>query len=177
MLTGVTNLMAKGFKAPSEGKAVVYFTRLTNWGLRTSFEYFHEDKYIGVFKGRNYIRYECDPGKQLLWTSSENKEFITTDLKLGGTYIVVVDPKNGIFKYRVGLNPITVEDGEKLNLAIELINEKEPILTSEKKIKRLNIKLKSFISEKLKMYETIWKKKYDIVHISSDMAIPEVLLK
>ncbi len=54
IMTGITNLMAKGFKAPSEGKAVVYFTRVSSWGGAYSFEYFHQDKYIGVFKGKNY---------------------------------------------------------------------------------------------------------------------------
>lgn len=59
--------------------------------ISVSFEFFHHARYIGVFKGENYMRYECDPGEQLLWASSENKEFVTSELMPGGTYIVVVD--------------------------------------------------------------------------------------
>jgi len=77
----------------------------------------------------------------------------------------------------VELTPITVKDGEHFDLAIELINHKKTIVSSEKKIKRMNIKLKSFINEKLKMYETVWKNKYDIAYISSDMAIPQAYLR
>lgn len=172
-----SSLSAQGFKPPSEGKAVVYFARVTGYGGAISFEYFHQDKYIGVFKKKNYLRYECDPGEQLFWASSENKEFITADLKEGGTYIVIVNIIMGAWKARVGLKPISVHDSEIFDRAKELINEKPPIITSESKIKAMNIKLKDFISEKLKMYDEIWKNEKTFRHISADMAIPADELK
>jgi len=177
MLIGVTSLMAKGFQAPSEGKAVVYFTRVSSWGGAYNFEYFHQDKYIGAFKGKNYMRYECDPGKQLLWASTENKEFVTTDLKAGETYIVIVDIIMGGWKPRVGFNPITIDDGELLDRAVALINKKEAKITPDAKIKKMNIKLEKFIDEKLKMYDEKWKHEKNFKHISSDMAIPQNYLK
>ncbi|PCH71696.1 MAG: hypothetical protein COC06_00155 [Bacteroidales bacterium] len=172
ILLATTCLFSQGFQAPAEGKAVVYFVRVTSWGGVSSFEYFHQDKYIGVFKKKNYMRYECEPGEQLLWASSENKEFITADLKAGGSYIVIVDVIMGGWKPRVGFNPITAEDGEIFDRAANLIKKKRPIVTSEEKIKKMNIKLEKFIAEKLKMYNDVWKAEKNFKHISSDMAIP-----
>ena len=163
---------AQGFTPPSEGKAVVYFTRVSSMGFAVSFEYFHNDKYIGIFKGKNYLRYECDPGTQLFWASSENKEFVTAELNEGGTYIVIVDIAMGFGKARVGLTPITEKD-EVFARAKELIKSKAPEVTSQQKIEEMNVKLKKFIEEKLQMYESTWKKEKDFKHISADMAISE----
>ena len=171
------NYSGKGFTPPSEGKAVVYFTRVSAWGGAYSFEYFHQDKYIGVFKGKNYMRYECDPGEQLLWASTENKEFITADLKAGETYIVIVDIIMGGWKPRVGFTPITAEDTEKFDRAVALINKKKAIVTPTAKINKMNNKLKKFINIKLQAYNNVWKNEKDFKHISADMAIPQEYLK
>jgi hypothetical protein len=168
-----SSLFAQGFQPPAEGKAVIYFVRVSGWGGAVSFEYFHGDKYIGVFKGKNYMRYECDPGEQLLWASSENKEFLTADLKAGGTYIVIVDVIMGGWKAHVGLKPITVNDRELFERAKKLVMKKKPVVTSEEKIKKLNKKLEDFIPEMLSRYENEWKDKRNFRHISPDMAIPE----
>lgn len=171
-----TSIFAKGFQTPAPGKAVVYFTRVTNWGGVVSFEFFHQDKYIGVFKGKNYLRYECDPGQQLLWASTENKEFVTADLKAGETYIVIVDVAMGVMKGRVGFTPITVKDIQ-FERAKELIISKDQIITPEDKIAKMNVKLADFIKEKLNAYETDWKLTKNFKHISPDMSIPVESMK
>lgn len=169
-----TNGNAQGFTPPSEGKAVVYFTRVTAMGAMVSFEFFHQDKYIGLFKGKNYMRYECEPGEQLFWASSENKEFITADLEAGKTYVVLVDVVMGAMKARVGLRSID-SNHETFARAKKLIDKKKPVVTSQevidKKTKKLN--KRGFIAEKLKMYETEWKDSKNFKHISPEMAIPE----
>jgi len=119
------------------------------------------------------MRYECNPGKQLLWASSENKEFVTCDFKEGGTYIIIVDIIMGGWKGRIGFNPISVSDVEIFERAKELINKKEAIITPANKIEKMNIKLESFITEKLKMYNDVWKDEKNFKHISPEMAIPE----
>lgn len=78
-----TATFSQGLQSLSTGKAVVYFTRISAYGFSTSFEFFHNDQYIGAFKGKNYMCYECDLGEQLFWASTENKEFLTADLKEG----------------------------------------------------------------------------------------------
>ena len=108
LLTGVYTVNAQGFQPPADGKAVIYFTRVTKYGKPTSFEFFHQDKYIGAFKGDQYMRYELDEGEHLLWASTENKEFITVEVEAGKTYIVMVNVIMGAMKARVGLSPVTV---------------------------------------------------------------------
>jgi len=169
-------ISAQGFKPPSEGKAVVYFTRVTDYGMAVSFEFFHNDKYIGIFKGKNYMRYELEPGEQLLWASSENKEFVTAELKAGGTYIIIVDVIMGAWKARVGFNPITADD-ERFERAKKLISSKPPVITPLSKIDDMNKKLADFIAEQLKKYNEDWKLTHNFKHISPEMAIPEEAMK
>lgn len=172
LLSGSLSLFAQGFQAPEEGKAVVYFTRISSYGGMASFEFFHQDKFIGVFKGKNYLRYECEPGEQLFWASSENKEFITSNLKAGKSYIVIVDIVMGTWKAHVGLTPISIADTDRFNRAKKLILAKSPVITPLAKMEKTSKKLVKFIPEKLKMYEETWKHKRNFKHISADMAIP-----
>lgn len=168
---------AQGFQPPAEGKAVVYFVRVSSMGFAISFEYFDGDKYIGAFKGKNYMRYECEPGNHLLWASSENKEFITADLQAGGTYVVIVDIAMGIGKARVGLSPITASATEVFARAKELVKTEAPQVTEQEKIDKMNVKLKDFIAKKLDQYETTWKHEKNFPKISPDMAIAKDDLK
>ena len=46
----------QGFKPPEEGKAVVYFVRVSSYEFAVSFEFFHQDIYVGAFIGENYMR-------------------------------------------------------------------------------------------------------------------------
>ncbi len=176
----VNFISAQGFPPPAEGNAVVYFTRVSGYGGAVSFEYFDNDKYIGIFKGKNYMRYECAGGEQLLWASSENKEFITCDLKAGESYIVVIDVIMGAMKARVGMNPIDPNDAEEAEVmerAIKLINDKAPVVTPQEKIDKKQKKLAKFIPEKLEMYETKWKNEKNFKHVSAEMAIPADKMK
>jgi hypothetical protein len=176
ILVSVSSVFTQGFQPPAPGKAVIYFVRVSGFGFAISFEYFHQDKYIGIFKGQNYMRYELDPGQQLVWASSENKEFVTCDLKEGGTYIIIVDVIMGFNKARVGMTPITSSD-DQFARAKELVNKKAPVVTPPEKIEAMNKKLAKFIPEQLRKYEEIWKAEKNFKHISPDMAIPEEAMK
>ena len=176
-ISGANLAKGQGFTPPAPGKAVVYFVRVTGMGFAISFEFFHQDKYIGIFKGKNYMRYECDPGQNLFWASSENKEFITADLKEGGTYIVIVDVEMGAWKARVGLNPIYAKNTELFGRAKELILREAPVITPVEKIQSMNVKLEDFIKEKLTQYETEWKNTKDFGDIAAEMAIPVEAMK
>ncbi|HAN17148.1 MAG: hypothetical protein A2X13_08575 [Bacteroidetes bacterium GWC2_33_15] len=177
LLATVDTVFAQGFQPPAEGKAVVYFTRVTLYGKPVEFEFFHQDKYIGVFKGDQYMRYECDPGNQLFWASSENKEFLTTELEAGKTYIVMVDVIMGVMKAHVGLTPVSPDKTEDLNKAVALVNKEAPTVTPDEKIEKMNKKLEKFIPKQLEMYESTWKNERNYKHLSADMAIPEEYLK
>jgi len=173
VFVGSLSAIGQGFKSPAEGKSVVYFARVTKYGKPTGFEFFHQDKYIGIFKGDQYMRYECEPGTQLFWASSENKEFITADLEAGKSYVIVVDVIMGAWKARVGLTPLDINDAETWGRVKKLIVKRAPVEIPQAKIDKMNKKLEKFIVEKLKMYESTWKQEKNFKHVSADMAIPE----
>ncbi len=177
-ITSLGTLFSQGFQPPSEGKAVIYFARVSSYGGLVSFEYFRNEEFIGVFKGKNYMRYECPPGKQLFWASSEDKEFLQCDLEAGKTYVVLVNIEMGAWKARLGLEPITAEH-KVFKRVKKLINRKKPIVTSKAKIVKTTKKLKKrhFVEKVMRKYEKSWKNKRNTKVISKDMYIPQDKLK
>ena len=176
-ICGFATLFAQGFTPPAEGKSVVYFARVSVYGKPMAFEFFHQDKYFGELKGKQYFRYECDPGEHLFWASTENKEFMTAELSEGETYIVIVDVITGFWKPHVGLSPISSGNEDLLERAKELINKNEPVTFAEKQIVKMNEKLAKFISKELQNYQDKLKDEKDFKHLSADMAIPPEVLE
>ena len=176
MATGFSSLLAQGFTPPPEGKAVVYFVRFTIYGKPMKFEFFHNDTYFAELKGKQYLRYECDPGEHIFWASTENKEFMTAELAANQIYVVVVDVITGFWKPHVGLSPISYEDTDRFERAKELVDRQGPEEFTEKDLEKMNSKLEKFIADQLANYE---KKKgeREIRHLSADMAIPVDALK
>jgi len=174
--TSFSSLLAQGFTPPEEGKAVVYFARVSIYGKPMAFEFFHQDKYFATLKGKQYLRVECEPGEHLFWASTENKEFMTAELAANETYVVIVDVITGFFKPHVGLSPITAEDTDRFERAKELINKKEPEIFKEADIEKKNNKMVKFISEELEHYENT-KSEKEFRHLSADMAIAAGALK
>lgn len=137
---------AQGLTSPSEGKAVIYFTRVTDLGFAIPFQFFLNDEFIGEFAGKKYMRFECEPGEHLFWASSENKEFLTAEVEANQVYVVIVDVTMGIGIARVGLTPIG-NDSELLARARKLIDKKAPVVTPPSTIISKNAKLANFIEE------------------------------
>lgn len=175
IFTSVSTIFAQGFKTPSESKAVVYFVRINSIGSMVNFKYFDKDKFIGKFKGKNYMRYECSPGEHLFWASSEKKDFITADLNESGTYIIIVEAKMGAMS--AALKLYTAEDEKRLKKAMAIINKKAPKVTAKSIIDFENAEMKEYITEKLALYENKWKAINNYPHISEDMAVPPKLMK
>ena len=167
----------QGFVPPSDSTAAVYFVRVSSFGALVSFEYFHNEKFIGIFKGKNYMRYECPAGEHLLWASSEDKEFLKCNLKAGETYLVLVNIEMGAWKARIGLEPITVEN-EDFNRVKDLIMREKSVVTPEAVIQSTQKKLeeRGFVENIMKRYEAEWKNTKTKV-ISPDMFIPKEKLK
>jgi hypothetical protein len=83
----------------------------------------------------------------------------------------------GAWVARVGLKPILISNTKEFAKAKEMINKKAPITNDPKRIEQVNQDLKTFIQEKLKMYEDVWSKDHKFNHISAEMFIPEEHLK
>jgi len=167
-------LLAQGFTPPADSNAVVYFVRVSSYGNAVSFEYFDNAAFIGIFKGKNYMRYECPAGEHLLWASSEDKEFLKCNLKAGETYLVLVNIEMGAWKARIGLEPLTI-DNKDFERAKELVCKQKPIETSASTILSTQKKLaaRGFIENILKRYENEWKDAKNTRTISADMFIPK----
>lgn len=179
ILSDFSLLFAQGFQPPAEGKAVIYFVRVSTrvGGPKLSVDYFQQDKFIGEVKGANYMRVECSPGKHLFWAAIENKEFMTAEVKVGATYIVIVDIFPGGWNARVGFSPLSVSDKELFDRAKKIVNENPPVITPEKRIEEKNKKLKETIAKSLKTYEEEWKNTKPFKSILPDMDIPADALK
>ncbi len=176
VLSGFSSLLAQGFTPPAEGNAVVYFVRFTIYGKPMAFEFFHNDTYFAELKGKQYLRYECEPGEHIFWASTENKEFMTAELAANQIYVVVVDVITGFWKPHVGLSPISYEDTERFERAKELVDRQEPETFKESDIEKNNNKMEKFIAKELANYEEK-KGDKDFRHLSADMAIPADALK
>ncbi|OYT16450.1 MAG: hypothetical protein B7C24_07790 [Bacteroidetes bacterium 4572_77] len=169
---------SQGFTSPANGNAAVYFVRVSGYGGAASFEYFHNQDFISVFKGKNYMRYECPAGEHLFWASSEDKEFLDCDLAAGETYLVLVNIEMGAWKARVGLEPVTI-DNKDFDRVMALVQKKKPIVTSEAKIQSTTRKLakRDFVETVMERYQTEWKNSPHTQTINPDMFIPKELLK
>jgi hypothetical protein len=170
LMSLLTTGHSQGFTAPQDGKAAIYFTRVTVVGALIPFDFFHGDRYIGQASGKKYLRYECDPGEHLFWASSENKAFITANVEANRIYVVIVDVAMGIGIARVGLTPID-EKHKVFPRAKELVDKKPPVVVTEDHLRTENIRLADFIREKLETYEKKWKHDLEVKKLTPDMAL------
>lgn len=103
-------------KKPSEGKSIVYFTRISSLGFLINFKYFDGEKYLGKFNHGKFLAYECDPGKHLFWSKSENIDYLEAELEAGKIYIIDSEPQMGAFKAGVKLIPFDNDQNNYKNI-------------------------------------------------------------
>jgi len=133
-------------------KAVVYFVRATNFGGVVNFIHFDGEKAIGRFPGKGYLRYECEPGEHLFWAKAENRDFIEAKLEAGKIYIIDVIPIMGGMKAGVKLVPVN-SNQYKLKKIKKLINKKDPIIFSEKRLMYFQENSEGIIKKGLEKYK------------------------
>lgn len=146
---------AQGFLPPSEGKAVIYFARISNFAFGVEISFFDNDEYLGTFKKRNYFRYECDPGNKIIWASANNKIFVQSELKANSIYIVKVDAFPDGWTGGCNLDPKDYNleaNSEELAEVVKLVNEKEPITFKPSDLVKKKDKRDKFIIEQLARY-------------------------
>jgi hypothetical protein len=138
---------------PSEGKAVVYFMRISSLGFAINFSYFHNDKFIGKFNGPKYMRYECEPGEQLFWGWSENRDFVLANLDTGKVYFIEAAPQMGGLKAQVQLIPIDPKDTKRMDKVFKLIAKKPSETFTESELAVENQKLTEDIAKGMEKYK------------------------
>lgn len=92
---------------PPPGQALVYFLRPSGFGYAVDFQIWDEDRCIGVALAKSAFAYACDPGRHLFLAIAENKVGCEADLAAGRTYYIIVEPRMGAWRARVGLIPVT----------------------------------------------------------------------
>ena len=182
LLIKVTS-MAQGFNPPDEGNAVVYFVRVSSYGGAVSFEFFMTKSLLGFLRKRIICAMRLKLVNNFFGRQVKNKQFVKANLEAGKTYIVLVNIKMGAWKAQVDLEPQNCTDPEQeeeLRRAINLVNSKAPITTSQSVIDKTTQKLKArgFVENIMQRYENEWQYKDNYVKIiTPDMFIPLKMLK
>lgn len=165
---------SQDLRKPSEGKALVYFTRTGFMGSAINFKYFDGEKYLGKFNSGKYLAYECEPGKHLFWAKSENFDFLEADLEPGKIYIVQSLVKMGAMKAAVNLVPLTKSDEDYQKTKEKLIKlisnpDKEYKLQQGKELEETE--LKELNSKSVEKYNEKKQEAGKVLTLSADMNI------
>jgi hypothetical protein len=136
-----------------EDKAVVYFVRTSAMGAAINFSYFDSTSLIGKCNGKNYIRYECEPGSHLFWARSENKSFVEADIDPGKIYFLDAIPKLGFGKAKVTLLPMEPNsDDKKMQKIFKLLGKKDPVTFTAEELEKELEKKDDVIDRGMKKY-------------------------
>lgn len=133
-----TAMYSQDLKKPSEGKSLVYFVRSSSVGFLINFKYFDGEQYLGKFNYGKYLVYECEPGKHLFWSKSENSDYLEAELEAGKVYIIDSEPQMGAIKAAVKLVPFDNNQNNYKNIK-KYEKKKESILESISKSKEYTI--------------------------------------
>ena len=185
----IDHLPADTNKIEGEASAVLYF--LNDCIAQQKVLYFHNDKYIGMLKGKQSLKYDCPSGEQLFWINDNGKVwFVPADLNPGEKYFVLVDidlPKSSVglsitevliqdHTTYFDIKPIT-ETNDLYKLYKERLLNKKRIIPSQDKIDKMNKRLYKSILKNLEKYETNLKFKYKYSHISPEMSVTDPEIK
>ena len=156
---------------PKEGKVLVYFTRYDAVGFLINFKYFDGEKYLGKFNHGKYLVYECEPGKHLFWSKSENMDFVEADLEAGRVYIIDSRPQMGAFKAAVKLVIFNKEldnyDRYKKRI-FKSIENGNRYLPLEEEIKEEAIEIKDVIEKGMEKYNKLKSENSDTIEVLTD---------
>ncbi|MEI6682881.1 MAG: hypothetical protein WCO44_09655 [Bacteroidota bacterium] len=123
-LTLTTSLFSQEIPPAPSNKAVVYFVRPSSTGFAINFSYFDSTKLIGIFAGKGYFRYECEPGTHLFWARSENKDFVESHVEAGKIYFLEAVVQMGWVKAQVALEPVDPNNAKKMKGILKVLAKK-----------------------------------------------------
>lgn len=165
-------VQCQNFEMANEDEAIVYFVKCTITASAITFNYYDSEQYIGRFKGQGYFIYRCEPGEHVFWASKEFTNFITADLKPGGTYLVAVKASTGLLVANPILSPISGDDVKNINKALKVLKKKDAKVFSEKELTDWNESYKDDMAKNMVHFEEKVNEGAEFKHLSSDMALP-----
>ena len=141
---------------PTEGKSVIYLLRTTGLGSLMNFRFFKEETYLGKFNGKNYLRYECEPGEHLFWVKAENIDFLKVNLAADRIYLVEVNAVMGGFSAGVKYRIVDYTNEKQMKRIRKLLAKKDPKVFTEEQLSQNKEKMNEIIkSGMLKIQEKI----------------------
>ncbi len=154
---------------PTEGKAVIYFLRTKSLGALMNFRFFEKNNYLGKFNGKNYIRYECDPGEHMFWVKAENIDFVKTNLTAGNIYLVENNAVMGGFSAGVKFRIVDYSNEKQMKRINKLLAKKEAKTFSKEQLLEDEKKMSEIIQKGMLKIQGKIKEGKDIKRITSDM--------
>ncbi|MCA0153596.1 hypothetical protein [Winogradskyella vincentii] len=165
-----TNLKAQNnISPPSEGNTVIYFLRTTSLGGLMNFRFFEEGNFIGKFNGRNYIRYECDPGESVFWVKAENIDVLKTNLEANKIYLVEANAVMGAMSAGVKFKLVDFENEKQMKRINKLLDTKEAVELTDDEIKVEQEKSKLVVQRGMKTVSKKLKKGKRLKVITPEM--------
>ena len=120
---------------PTPEKAVVIFFRSSPYKYEVQSSVFEvegeRNRLVGIVSSGAKIAYETAPGRKLFMVIGENADFMEADLEAGRTYYVYVAPREGRWKARFSLKPLSrhnpkTRDPEKWGIETCMFYENTP---------------------------------------------------
>jgi len=162
-----SQISSKKITAPTEGNSVIYFLRTTSLGALMNIRYFDKNKYLGRFKGKNYIRYECEPGEKTFWIKAENIDVLKANLKEGEIYLVETNAVMGAFTAGAKFRLVNYTKKKQVKRIQKLLDRKEALQFSNEELKKELDKMEN--SYKRSMKKVLKKiKKGKVVSLTAD---------
>ncbi|KAB1155398.1 hypothetical protein F7018_13070 [Tenacibaculum aiptasiae] len=143
---------------PQEGKSVIYFLRTTSLGALMNIRYFNNGEYLGRFKGRNYIRYECDPGKTYFWIKAENIDVLEATLEPNKIYLVETNAVMGAFSAGAKFKIVDFNSKKQIKRINKLLAKKDAKKFSDEELNKQREKMEKTIQKSMKKVRSKMKK-------------------
>ena len=103
---------------PPEGKALVNFHRVTNWGGDQPYPIFDlNGRYLCELPGKAEFQYICEPGEQVFMGWAEQVSVVKARLAPNKTYDVMVDVAMGWMIADVKFNAMKKDDPRRSELS------------------------------------------------------------
>lgn len=135
-------------------KAVVYFLKGCD-GI-----YFDSTKLIGIFRGFQYFRYECEPGSHLFWVQLQinfwenpHRDFIEANIEAGKIYFIEADSRWKVSTIGIELNPLNPKEEKSRNRIINLLTKKQAKALTAEKMENFSERLQGSIKKGIAEYK------------------------
>ena len=156
-----------GLVRPSEGRALVFFTRPSSYGGAIQATIYDSDTYIGTVSGGTHVAYETTPGTHLFMVIAESADFMRAELLPDKTYYAGVHARMGVWKARFSFVPFNGSDVERGRDEVE---DSRQVVVNERG-QRWAVENARSVAEKKQEYLPAWERKGNQQTLHADSGI------